>query len=120
MVVPKQNISKPIKTILILAKPQGVQNCTVSNQTNGSVEVKCAPGYDGGLPQFFSLEIYTSSSTSPIYNVTEKESPVFRLSNLQPDVLFKILVTAVNSKGRSPVVVLEEFSFKNPEKRTGK
>lgn len=81
--------------------------------------MKCFSGYDGGLPQEFSLEVYAPYSLLPIYNVTEKEYPIFRLSNLQPNVMFKIIVTAINSKGRSPSVVLEEFSFKDPEKRTG-
>lgn len=81
--------------------------------------MKCFPGYDGGLPQVFTLEVYSPYSSIPVLNVTEKEYPIFRLSNLQPDVIFKILVSSVNSKGRSPAVVLEEFSFKDPEKRTG-
>lgn len=67
----------------------------------------------------FTLEVYTPFSALPVYNLTEKEWPNFRLSNLQADVTFKILVSAVNSKGRSPPVILEEFSFKDPEKRTG-
>ncbi len=104
---------------MVSGKPQSVQNCTLSNQTDSSVEVKCSPGYDGGLPQVFTLEIYAPTSSLPIYNVTEKEQPIFRISNLQPDVIFRILVAAVNSKGRSQPVVLEEFSFKDPEKRTG-
>ncbi|XP_065206080.1 synaptogenesis protein syg-2-like isoform X2 [Planococcus citri] len=104
--------------LVAAGKPQSVQNCTLSNQTNSSVEVKCSPGYDGGLPQVFTLEVYTPFSALPVYNLTEKEWPNFRLSNLQADVTFKILVSAVNSKGRSPPVILEEFSFKDPEKRT--
>ena len=82
--------------------------------------MKCNPGYDGGLPQVFVLEVLTPYSSSPVYNLTAKEYPVFHLSDLQSDVIFKIQVSAVNSKGRSQAVVLEEFSFKDPEKRTGR
>ena len=104
---------------MFTGKPQSVQNCTLTNETSSSVEVKCHPGYNGGLPQVFILEVYTPYSSSPICNLTEKEYPIFYLSNLQPDVILKICVSAVNSKGRSQAVVLEELRFKNPEKRTG-
>lgn len=107
---------------LITAKPQSVQNCTLSNnQTDSSVEIKCSAGYDGGLPQLFILEVYTPfSTTEPVYNVTALDVPTFRLEGLEPDVIFRIALYAVNSKGRSLPVILEEFSFKDPEKRTGK
>ena len=104
---------------MLTGKPHSVQNCTLTNQTSSSVEVKCHPGYDGGLPQVFVLELYTPYSSTPVHNLTKNEYPKFYLSDLQPDVIFKIVVSAVNSKGRSQPIVLEDFSFKDPEKRTG-
>lgn len=37
--------------------PAAVKNCTYSNQTQISVEIHCIAGYDGGLPQYFVLEL---------------------------------------------------------------
>lgn len=84
------------------------------------MEVYCLAGFDGGLPQYFLLELYSAGSSIPRYNITSNDEPYFYLSNLEPDVTFKIVVFAVNSKGRSQGIVLEEVTFRDPEKRTGK
>lgn len=102
----------------MLGKPFPVRNCSLSNQTSNSVEVYCLAGFDGGLPQQFLLELYSSGSI-PRANLTASE-PYFFLDNLEPDVTFRIVVYAVNDKGRSPGVVLEEVTFRDAEKRTGK
>lgn len=101
-------------------KPFPVRNCTLSNQTSNSVEVSCQPGFDGGLPQHFLLELYSADSGVPRYNLTSSDHPTFFLTNLEPDVTFRIAVFAVNSKGRSTGIVLEEVTFRDAEKRTGK
>jgi hypothetical protein len=82
--------------------------------------VSCQPGFDGGLPQYFLLELYSADSGVPRYNLTSPDHPTFFLANLEPDVTFRIVVFAVNSKGRSAGVVLEEVTFRDAEKRTGK
>lgn len=104
---------------IIIGKPFPVKNCTLSNQTTSSVEVFCLPGFDGGLPQHFLLELYSGSSVIPRFNMTSYTEPYFFLDNLEPDVTFKIVIFAVNSKGRSRAEILEELMFRDPEKRTG-
>lgn len=42
--------------------PSTVKNCSISNQTQHSLELQCIPGYDGGLPQVFLLELIASKS----------------------------------------------------------
>lgn len=42
--------------------PAIVKNCTFSNQTQISVEIQCIAGYDGGLPQYFVLEMVSVQS----------------------------------------------------------
>lgn len=106
-------------TLYFTGKPFPVRNCTLSNQTSNSVEVTCLPGFDGGLPQHFLLELYTTSSSIPRYNMTSFIEPYFFLDNLEPDVTFRIVVFAVNAKGRSSGVILEEVTFRDAEKRTG-
>ncbi|CAG9760494.1 unnamed protein product [Ceutorhynchus assimilis] len=103
--------------VVAAGKPFPVKNCTLTNQTSNSVEVYCQPGFDGGLPQHFLLELHTVNSLVPQYNVTSYSEPYFFLEHLETDVTFKIMVFAVNSKGRSVAVILEEITLK--EKRAG-
>lgn len=42
---------------LISGRPFALQNCSVSNQSSDSLQVECEPGFDGGLPQQFLLEL---------------------------------------------------------------
>ncbi|XP_054258720.1 nephrin-like [Macrosteles quadrilineatus] len=104
--------------VVAAGKPFAVRNCSLSNQTASSVEVSCFAGFDGGLPQTFLLELYSGDSAVPRYNISS-DTPYFLLADLEPDVLFRVVVFAVNSKGRSPGIVLEELTFRDPEKRTG-
>uniref|UniRef100_A0AAR5Q314 Ig-like domain-containing protein n=1 Tax=Dendroctonus ponderosae TaxID=77166 RepID=A0AAR5Q314_DENPD len=106
--------------LVAAGKPLAVKNCTLTNQTSSSVEIYCLPGFDGGLPQHFLLELYTENSLIPRYNVTAFAEPYFFLDNLETDVIFRMVVFAVNSKGKSNGVVLEEITFRDAEKRTGK
>lgn len=107
-------------------KPYPVRNCSLSNQTYTSVEVKCHPGYDGGLPQEFVLEVYHGDldnlvSLRPLYNVSSKDEPVFVLSGLQAsvDAGVHVVIYSVNAKGRSQPIVLSEVTFRDAERRTG-
>lgn len=45
-----------------LGLPTAVKNCTYSNQTQISVEIHCIAGYDGGLPQYFVLELVSAQT----------------------------------------------------------
>nr|XP_023023742.1 nephrin-like [Leptinotarsa decemlineata] len=105
--------------LVAAGKPFPVKNCTLTNQTSSSVEVFCLPGFDGGLPQHFLLELYSTNSAIPRFNMTSFTEPYFFLDNLEPDVTFRIVVFSVNSKGRSHGVILEEVTFRDAEKRTG-
>lgn len=82
------------------------------------MEVSCLAGFDGGLPQHFFLELYSGNSVVARYNITASE-PYFFLDNLEPDVTFRVAIYAVNAKGKSHGVVLEEVTFRDAEKRTG-
>lgn len=96
-----------------------MKNCSLINQTSSSVEVFCLPGFDGGLPQHFVLELYAGNSQILGLNTTSFTEPYFYLDNLESDVPLKIAIYAVNSKGRSKAEVLEEVLFKDAEKRKG-
>lgn len=88
------------------------------NQTSNSVEVFCLPGFDGGLPQHFVLEVYYGNSQIVKFNASSFTEPYFFLDNLEPDVMLKFIVCAENSKGRSREEILEVL-LKDVEKRAG-
>lgn len=102
-----------------------MRNCTLANQTYTSVEVKCIPGYDGGLPQKFLLEVYHgdvdfTTHKRPIYNVSTEDQPVFALMDLETSADYvHVAIYAVNSKGRSQPVIISEVTSRDAEKRTG-
>lgn len=54
-----------IFTVIPAGPPDPVRNCSLINQTEDSIRVDCAEGYDGGLMQHFVMEVYLSSSLSP-------------------------------------------------------
>ncbi|KAF6215888.1 hypothetical protein GE061_000223 [Apolygus lucorum] len=105
--------------VVAAGKPYPVRNCTVGNETASSVVVWCLPGSDGGLPQIFLLEIYVGGSSSPRVNFTATDSPYFYLTDLEAEIPIRLIVYSVNSKGRSSPVVLDDFTLKDPQKRTG-
>ncbi|KPJ07073.1 Neural cell adhesion molecule 2 [Papilio machaon] len=98
-------------------KPHAPRNCSLWNQTADSVEVSCAPGFDGGLPQRFLLELYSGDDTVPRVNLSSSE-PVWTVRGLEWDVRFRLAAVAVNAKGRSPPALLDDVLFRDPEKRT--
>ncbi|XP_013136105.1 PREDICTED: nephrin-like isoform X1 [Papilio polytes] len=98
-------------------KPHAPRNCSLWNQTADSVEVSCAPGFDGGLPQRFLLELYSGDDTVPRVNLSSWE-PVWSVRGLEWDVRFRLAAVAVNAKGRSPPALLDDILFRDPEKRT--
>ncbi|XP_047105067.1 neural cell adhesion molecule 2-like [Schistocerca piceifrons] len=115
--------------VVAAGRPFPVRNCSLWNQTASSVEVVCQPGFDGGLPQHFVLELHaapasragtaSSSSAGARLNVTASDFPSFVLTDLEPDLTFWAAIYAVNAKGRSVPVLIEEITSRDAERRTG-
>uniref|UniRef100_A0A1B0DE33 Ig-like domain-containing protein n=1 Tax=Phlebotomus papatasi TaxID=29031 RepID=A0A1B0DE33_PHLPP len=107
--------------IVLAGLPSPVRNCTITNQTTHSVEIQCIPGYDGGLPQVFVLELVSTRTGKLRYNITNTDEPIFIIESLENLISFdslndhslKVIVFAVNQKGRSPGVILKDFPFGN-------
>ncbi|XP_076335875.1 protein turtle-like [Tachypleus tridentatus] len=104
-------------TIVPAGPPNPLQNCSVLNQTQDQISIECLEGYDGGMTQKFSLEVYTVEHNSLQANLTSK-SPRFKLSNLSVGTLFRLHVYAWNAKGRSSVVIISASTLKPAEKLT--
>ncbi|KRT85296.1 Immunoglobulin, partial [Oryctes borbonicus] len=103
--------------ITAAGKPDPPYNCTILNQTTESLEVECAPGFDGGQPQYFLLEVYDEQTDILQANVSAT-FPLFTISGLESGKILKMIVYAANAKGRSEAVLLEGFTLKMAEKQT--
>lgn len=55
---------------LFSGRPFALQNCSVSNQSSDSLQVECEPGFDGGLPQHFILELVEMPALRLARNIT--------------------------------------------------
>ncbi|XP_050590168.1 hemicentin-2-like isoform X1 [Bombus affinis] len=105
--------------------PDTPHNCSLLNQTTDSLYVECIEGFDGGLPQKFTIqvdrEVGTSSTSSKpsttVYNQTSKV-PSFSVSNLEPGTTYDVHIYASNSKGRSETVHFRATTLNLPERRT--
>ncbi|XP_015439956.1 PREDICTED: nephrin-like [Dufourea novaeangliae] len=105
--------------------PDTPHNCSLLNQTTDSVYVECTEGFDGGLPQKFTIQVDREAGTSgapskpntTVYNQTSKV-PSFSLDGLEPGTSYDVYVYASNSKGRSERVHFRATTLNLPERRT--
>ncbi|XP_061393851.1 mucin-19-like, partial [Musca vetustissima] len=114
--------------VVLAALPNAVANCTIFNRTELSVDIQCIPGYDGGLPQIFVLEMFSTRTGITRFNITNPEEPQFSLENLdtltsimtQENNSLKMRIYAYNQKGRSPSYLIQDMvigatGFKNDD-----
>ena len=106
-------------------------NCATNN-SDESIEITCEPGFDGGLKQYFVLEVHLFNSSreyvtneindqlsdqafdvqikkvkKPLYKM-QKESPVFHVYSLEAGLPYLFMLYAVNLKGKSKPVILTQ------------
>ncbi|XP_026296704.1 nephrin isoform X2 [Apis mellifera] len=106
--------------------PDTPRNCSLLNQTIDSLYVECIEGFDGGLPQKFTIQVDRESGTSStsskpsttVYNQTSKVAS-FSVGNLEPGTTYDVHIYASNSKGRSETVHFRATTLNLPERRTG-
>ncbi|XP_050101194.1 hemicentin-1-like [Anopheles aquasalis] len=113
--------SQPCTFQLVLADlPAPVSNCTLlPNRTQQLVEIQCVAGYDGGLPQMFVLELISKRTGTRRFNFSNKNEPYFVLDRLEKlsalmtleNNSLSAMVTALNQKGRSTPVLLQDFEI---------
>ena len=108
--------------MLFLGKPDPVTNCSITNYSISSLLlVTCDAGFDGGLLQAFTMEVYNGRTGDLLLNVTNTYSePRFKLEDPDPEMDLNIIISAMNVKGRSHRVELERIVKSKPRKQTGK
>lgn len=104
--------------ITLEGKPDSLSNCTILNQTSETLHVECLEGFNGGLQQFFVMEVFDALTRKLVSNVTSR-FPVFLVGGLESGVGFEVQLYAVNKKGRSSTVQLQATTLKSAEKHTG-
>jgi len=86
--------------------------------------VECIEGFDGGLPQKFTMQVDRetgsgkSGGPTTVFNQTSKV-PVFSVSNLDPGSNYEVSIYSTNAKGRSETVHFRATTLNLPERRTG-
>ncbi|XP_063880551.1 nephrin-like [Scylla paramamosain] len=105
-------------TLSHVGPPERVESCDLVNLTGGTLEVKCSPGHDGGLPQWFIGRVYDAISHKLLATM-EETTPRFQMSGLTPGHDYVITITAVNSKGASEPQEIDAIRLKVAEKRMG-
>ncbi|XP_053677055.1 nephrin-like [Anopheles nili] len=112
--------SQPCTFQLVLADlPSPVSNCSLPNRTQQFAEIQCSPGYDGGLPQVFVLELISKRTGTRRFNFSNKSEPFFVLDRLEKlsalmtleNNSLSCVVYALNQKGRSAPVLIQDFEI---------
>ncbi|KAG8194330.1 hypothetical protein JTE90_029206 [Oedothorax gibbosus] len=104
--------------VVPVGPPETMRNCLVTNHTTESLLVQCEPGYDGGLPQTFHLEVYSSTNEHLKGNMTSEDTPSFLVQDLLTGTSFILVLYAANSKGRSNSVALVASTLRPAERHT--
>ncbi|XP_023158582.1 protein turtle homolog A [Ceratitis capitata] len=106
--------------IVAAGRPFPLQNCTVTNQSTDSIQVDCLEGFDGGLPQGFILELVELNNLRLARNLSLMHPPVsFLIENLDPTATYRMIIFAMNAKGRSEPTIIDDINFKGVAKFTG-
>ncbi|XP_015924964.1 nephrin [Parasteatoda tepidariorum] len=95
-----------VSRIIQAGPPDPLRNCVIANRTQNWILVECEPGYNGGLPQKFHLDVYNSAVDHLHFNLTNDEYPTFSVTKLSPNTPFVLVASASNEKGRSNSVAL--------------
>nr|CAH7769565.1 unnamed protein product [Callosobruchus chinensis] len=102
--------------IIAAGRPDQVHNCTLLNISMNSFSIRCAEGFNGGLPQSFLLEVREIQSQQLKSNLT---SPVarFTVKEMEPGTQYHAVIFSYNSKGRGEPVILQATTLRLPEKQ---
>lgn len=107
-----------IYQIMTADVPDAVRNCTGFNVTANSVQISCIAGKDGGIQQYFHVEIIDEQRRMILYNTSFKSAD-FILKRLPSDSMFRIKVMAYNLQGSSAPFKLRIKTLPAPLLRTG-
>jgi len=85
--------------IIAAGKPDPVKNCTTSNVNNSAFQISCSPGFNGGLPQNFTIEVIENETLDNVVFRGDSTDPNFTVTNLKDSTDYRVYVIPVNMKG---------------------
>lgn len=102
--------------------PDQVENCTITNATSDALTVKCLPGFNGGLKQYFHLEVYNEldSRQKLLYNLSSEDYPYFVITSLPAGVTLLLKLYTSNQKGISQFLTLNGQTLLASKLKNGK
>ncbi|XP_028037558.1 nephrin-like [Bombyx mandarina] len=103
--------------ILPADKPSAPKACEITNVTYDSLTLNCTPGHDGGLRQYFLLQIFDMATGLLLRNMTGEE-PEFEVSGLPAGNALGVAIKAFNRKGSSEPLSLSSNLLKYPQRHT--
>ena len=95
-------------------RPDPVHNCTVVNQTYSTLHVVCLRGFDGGLPQDFTMEVRDGKTSFVVANTTNTRAATFTVTGLRPGTTYLVSISSSNDKGRSEAVAIQAYTSAAP------
>ncbi|XP_042243331.1 nephrin-like isoform X2 [Homarus americanus] len=104
-------------TVISAGPPEEVTGCTVDNVTSHSSSIVCSPGFNGGLPQMFLLQVWKEEPPKVdelVVNISLAQSE-FLVRSLVPGHHYRSEVTAHNARGAAPPVTLHIHTLKEAE-----
>ena len=93
-----------------LGPPEPPLNCNINISKKHNLDIYCDPGFDGGLPQEFSMTLYLAKDNKIITNKTSI-LPSFIVQGLQKNhsVIYRVHLRSFNSKGKSDIIMLPDI-----------
>ena len=84
---------------MFLGKPDPVRNCS-TNVSTSSFTIACVPGFNGGLPQNFTIQVMEHEGLEgTLVTTLDNTNPVFTVTNLKDSTDYWVYVTPFNMKG---------------------
>ena len=103
----------------LLGPPDPPRNCSLSNQTQESLQVDCVEGFSSGLTQEFHMEVFSGLNHQLLVNITAR-SPKLLARGLPPGRSLFLRVYASNTKGRSRSVTFDAYTLEMADKHPGR
>ena len=91
----------------------------MTNESTDSFQVTCQPGFNGGLPQHFTLTVYKMSTENGELHLSANLSsalPSFTVSGLDPGSKYVGELVGHNVKGMGVPTQIHVYTLKLPEK----